>query len=607
MLEEALAYASQGFHIFPILPGAKEPPLTGHGGYKHATTDPEQIRAWWTAHPSANIGYVPGRSGVVVADVDPKNDPDPAIVAMLTETLSVRTPSGGRHHHYDAGGKLYGNGRLAQGIDIRCATGYVLLPPSVVDGRAYEWVDQWAFPQPFPAWAVERLEKPAAEPRHTDKRIDEIDTPDRIERIRELASTWPPTVSGGGTSNDDTVELVNRLLDLCSHEPVLTAIMECWVPRCSGEWTEAWVSEKVFSVKPGNGRDSDIGCEDYPIAYDYRPVPKGRVTLKNGGNTQVKKVEWVWDGWLAAGKLHILAGSPGAGKSTLCFGLMATVSTGGLWPDGTEAPLGDVLVWSGEDNFEDTILPRFIASGGDRTRLYCVAGVGEGDDRRAFDPSTDMPALLETVRQLPDLKLVVLDPVVNAVGAGKDSHKNTEVRRGLQPIVDFAEERGLVLVGITHFTKGTEGRDPTERVTGSLAFGALARVVLAASADEEGEQRRIVRSKSNIGPTGGGFEYRLVQGADGQSVVWGKKLHGAARDLLGDTPVQKAVEVARVFLAEFLADGKKYTRDITEAATAHGITTATLRRAQVALAIKPKQNVGAIHGGWYWELPPVEE
>src|SRR4029077_12137268 len=122
-----------------------------------------------------------------------------------------------------------------------------------------------------------------------------------------------------------------------------------------------------------------------------------------------------------------------------------------------------------------------------------------------------------------------------------DSHKNAEVRRGLQPLVDFAAETGCVVLGVTHFTKGTTGRAPTERVTGSLAFGALARVVMAtAKPAEAGGKRRLVRAKSNIGPDGGGYEYDLIQeplvglNFGAQRVAWGAPLDGTARQLLNE-------------------------------------------------------------------------
>src|SRR5690242_9805644 len=95
-----------------------------------------------------------------------------------------------------------------------------------------------------------------------------------------------------------------------------------------------------------------------------------RVRLVRGSSVAPKKYDWLWQGWLAKGKLHVLAGKKGAGKSTLVFSLFAAITAdAGRWPDGTKAPSGSVLVWSSEDDFEDTILPRFLAAGGNPDRL----------------------------------------------------------------------------------------------------------------------------------------------------------------------------------------------------------------------------------------------
>ena len=215
------------------------------------------------------------------------------------------------------------------------------------------------------------------------------------------------------------------------------------------------------------------------------------VRLRHGGTYKMQKIEWVWPGWFARGKFQILGGLKGAGKSTLVFTLAAEITTGGKFPDGSQAPLGDVLIWSGEDDIADTILPRIAAAGGDIKRVYFPDRVNDQGEKRRFDPATDMPLLLEAARGIPKLKLIIIDPIVNASKA--DSHKNAETRRGLQPVVDFAEERRIALIGITHFTKNTQGKNPIERITGTLAYGALPRVVMCAAKASEEAPRRFIR------------------------------------------------------------------------------------------------------------------
>ena len=247
-------------------------------------------------------------------------------------------------------------------------------------------------------------------------------------------------------------------------------------------------------------------------------------------------VRWIWDGYLARGKFHILAGEAGTGKTTIGISIAATVSADVRWPDGTAGDYGDVLIWSGE--MHDTLSPRLLVAGGNPDRVHFVDGITEHGKARAFDPATDMPALVKAARQLPNLKLIILDPIVSVVTG--DSHKNTEVRRSLQPVVDMAAQLDCAVLGISHFAKATSGKNPLDRVVGSLAFGAVARVVLGTVKDIDGDKpRRLVRIKSNIGPDSGGFAYTLFRAAVpghaniiAQRVDWGEPLEGSARELM---------------------------------------------------------------------------
>jgi hypothetical protein len=329
------------------------------------------------------------------------------------------------------------------------------------------------------------------------------------------------------------------------------------------------------------------------------------VLLETAERFTVEAIEWHWPGWLAYGKFHLLAGGKAAGKSTIGFDLMARTTSGQPWPDGrSEAPLGDAIVWSGEDGIEDTILPRFIAAGGDLKRLYPLKHVLKEGQRRPFDPSLNLPELAEAVDKLPTPKILMIDPIVLAIPAHTDSHKNTETRRGLQPLVDLAENRKIVLLGITHFTKGTTDQDPVERVTGSLAFGAIPRVVLGATTDEDGQQRCLVRISSNIGPYGSGIEYTMFQaplvGYDfsAQRIAWGASVRGPARDLL-NMARQTAQAKAAAFLTELLAEGPQLSTEIKAAAAASGHTWATVRLAQKHLGVRAKKDGKR----WLWAAP----
>lgn len=342
------------------------------------------------------------------------------------------------------------------------------------------------------------------------------------------------------------------------------------------------------------------------------------VNLIRASEVNPEPITWLWNGWLAAGKMHILGGAPGTGKTTISMALAATITTGGHWPDGTRSIAGNAVIWSGEDDPADTLIPRLALSGADLSRVYFIADIREGNDRRSFDPARDMEPLRRKLAEIGNVRLLIVDPVVSAIAG--DSHKNAETRRGLQPLVDLAGSMRCALLGITHLSKGTAGRDPVERLTGSLAFGALARVVLvAAKHQEEGEDGRTVRlfcrAKSNIGPDDGGFEYDLHQaelkthpGIFTSSVLWGAAVEGAARELLAtadataDDGEGGTLTDAKRFLADLLADGPMRAGEIFKDADQAGYSKRSIQRA--ANAIKIERHKDGMKGGWTWRLPP---
>ena len=373
------------------------------------------------------------------------------------------------------------------------------------------------------------------------------------------------------------------------------------------------VKRAIENATAPAGGEHQPGDDDAP-AGEY-----GRgVNLVCAANITPEPIGWLWNGWLAAGKLHIFGGAPGTGKTTISMDLAATVTTGGRWPDGSRSHTGNVVIWSGEDDAGDTLIPRLLLSGADLSRAYFVAGIREGNERRSFDPARDMELLKRKMLEISNVRLLIVDPIVSAIVG--DSHKNAEVRRGLQPLVDLAASMNCALLGITHFSKGTTGRDPVERLTGSLAFGALARVVLvAAKHQEEGEDGRTVRlfcrAKSNISPDDGGFEYDLNQselreypGIFASSVLWGNPVEGAARELLanadatGDDGEGGTLADAKRFLTDLLSDGAMKAGEVFKEADNAGYSKRSIQRA--ANAIKVERRKDGMRGGWAWRLAP---
>jgi putative DNA primase/helicase len=321
-------------------------------------------------------------------------------------------------------------------------------------------------------------------------------------------------------------------------------------------------------------------------------------------------VRWLWPGWLARGKLHVIAGAPGTGKTTIAMQWAACVSAGLPFPSGHKTTPGRVLIWSGEDDIADTLRPRLIAAGAEPSHVTCIKGLSNGEP---FDPSRDVSTLLQAIAGFDDLSLIVIDPLVSAVSG--DSHKNAEVRRGLAPLVDLAQRMDATLLGIAHFTKGTQGREPLERVSGSLAFGALARLVFGTvKQNAEGETGYLLaRVKSNIGPDGGGYAYAFEQveaepGISASRITWGSAMEGSARELLGAAevePDEDGAHDAAAFLRDLLASGATSTKEVFREAEGAGFSRDQMKRA--------KGKIGAVavklgmREGWVWRLPVDEE
>ncbi len=353
----------------------------------------------------------------------------------------------------------------------------------------------------------------------------------------------------------------------------------------------------------------------FEASKPYAPPPPDGVVLSRGSDLTPEPIQWLWPGWLALGKLHILAGPPGQGKTTIAMAAAATVSLGGVWPDGVRCDQGNILVWSGEDDAADTLLPRLMANGADRDRCYFVEATRENGEPRPFDPAADMSQLLAAVERIGGIRLLIVDPVVSAVSG--DSHKNAEVRKSLQPLVDLAKVCNCAVLGITHFSKGTGGSDPTMRVVGSVAFSAVARVVMVAAKvkSEDGKESRILaRSKSNIGPDEGGFEYSIDQveplpGIHASRVGWGAALEGNARDLLAEP--EKGAEddhsddAADLLRAELIADGWTPADTACKPLRDAGFSKKQIWAASKRVGVIRKK--GGVKDGWYWRLPASGE
>ena len=331
-------------------------------------------------------------------------------------------------------------------------------------------------------------------------------------------------------------------------------------------------------------------------------------------------VPWLWHGWLVEGGFHILAGAGGSGKSTMSFSFAATISTGGRWPDGArcEAP-GNVLIWSSEDDPCFVIGPRLVAAGADLSRCHFVGGVGL--DRMPFDPATEIGKLEDEIGRIGGARFLVIDPIVSVVQG--EGNSNPQVRRALQPLVDLGQKHHCAILGISHFNKGSKDNAPVDRVNGSLAYTALARVVMGTVRRNpedlaEGDLPcKFMRTKGNLAANSdsGGFEYGPEEveiptpALRASRTKWGKAITGTATDNLreAESPTEErtgnAVTEAQDWLRSLLAYGPMRSLEAKAKAKEEGHSDKILRTARERLnVVATRKGNGKAMVSW-WGLP----
>jgi putative DNA primase/helicase len=356
-----------------------------------------------------------------------------------------------------------------------------------------------------------------------------------------------------------------------------------------------------------------------------------RLIIRCASDIQPEAISWFWPNRIALGKLTLIVGQPGLGKSQLTAALAAATTAGVPLPcDEGSAPFGSVLVLSAEDDPADTQVPRLLASGADCRKVHIISAVCERDAKgnRTFNLTADLDLIERELERLGDVSLITIDPLSSYLGK-IDSHKNTEVRGVLEMVAEMAARRRVAVVGVTHFNKG-EG-SAINKVIGSIAFVAAARAAFMVAADPDDESRRLfVGMKNNIGRTAGALAFRVAQIGVGENrdilapyIVWDSSpVEDATADQIlaaatGKGSGKSTSEDAGDLLSSLLADGPRTVEDIQQEAVTAGLlkagslvgTDKAFRLAREALGITRKAGTvyregGAADGGrWCWRLP----
>lgn len=326
------------------------------------------------------------------------------------------------------------------------------------------------------------------------------------------------------------------------------------------------------------------------------------VHLTTASDIEARKVQWLWPGYVPMGKVTVLAGAPGLGKSLLTIQLAARVSK-----------LADVLIASAEDDLSDTIKPRLLAANADNRRVHLMA-IEHGDrlGRGIVQLPGDAPGIHQAVKDL-GARLVVLDPVAAFLDAKHSAISEQETRAALAPLAAMAEDTHAAVLLVMHLNK-SDGSDPLRRIGNSGAFTALARMVLLFGTnpeDEDGSRgpgRILTVVKGNVRPPGrGSLAMRVVTRSvpvkggsiDAPMLEDAGESNVSAEDLLASGEERSAKGEAMRFLRMVLADGALPSKEVYRLADEAGIAFKTVKRAKRDMGVKSEKD-GI--GGWTMRL-----
>ena len=321
--------------------------------------------------------------------------------------------------------------------------------------------------------------------------------------------------------------------------------------------------------------------------------------LINMEQVEVEKIDWLLYPFIPFGKVTIVQGDPGEGKTTMVLQIIAKLTKGeAVLPSGSdESALEEktmvlepvnVIYQTAEDGLGDTIKPRLLSAGADCSRVMVI-----DDNDQAL---TMMDARLEEAIIQTKARLVVLDPIQGFLGTDVDMHRANEIRPLMKRVAVLAEKYHCAIILISHMNKNSNGKS-SYRGLGSIDFQAAARsVLIVGRIKDEPEIRVVCHVKSSLAPEGKSIAFRLDKDT---GFEWIGEYDISADDLLsGDNRGQKIHE-AKEFLKEILVSGSVAQTKVAEEAESRGIKKKTLWNAKKELEIDSVK----IGNQWFWMLP----
>lgn len=309
------------------------------------------------------------------------------------------------------------------------------------------------------------------------------------------------------------LSLIQRSKDLASARKMFQAILSTWeTPHDWSDWWNQFESAKKFIEK-----DKPNAFLGDPLGSD--PVP----SIISAADVETKRIEWLWDGFIAKGKPHMLTGEPGLGKSQITIDIAARLSTGTPFPSvvlgGQPKDPTGVLILSAEDDVADTMVPRLIAAGANLKNVAFLSSsiLEVSKDKKAKMRSLalrdDAEQILKAIATLPiKIELIIIDPISAFLSSKQDSNSNSDARGTLAQLQHTVMDKGIALLIINHTNKNTAVKSAHLRSMGSVGWNAAARATFYVFPDEVEGRRVFSIGKTNLAKESGkGFFYTIKE------------------------------------------------------------------------------------------------
>jgi hypothetical protein len=435
-----------------------------------------------------------------------------------------------------------------------------------------------------------------------------------LSAIEGGPDAFEPLPGGDGSSSGADASVCGALIEAGLTDTQIRCIFRTFSIGTKGKYAregrrgDDYLARTIESQRQWVAENRNkANIEDGP---ELRPEEIGKLL----SDVEPEEVEWLWPSRLALGKLALVDGDPGLGKSAMTLDLAARVSSGHAFPDGALCEPAGVVVLSAEDGLADTIRPRLDAAGADVSRVLSLATIADehGQERLLSIPE-DIPLIEKGIERV-GARFVVVDPLMAFLSGDTNSHRDQDVRKALAPLAGLAERTGACVLVVRHLNKA-QGNNPLYRGGGSIGIIGAARMAFVVGKDPQDEIRRVLAStKNNLAKSPKSLMFTLQEADNGAvRVNWLGESEVSAHQLLA-TPREEEHADARSeaveFLNDVLAGGPVPASQVKQEAEDAGISERTLKRAKkIVRVITYRENEAGEKRGagrWMWKLPVAE-